>query len=693
MDEESSGGALGALVARVEALEREVAELRGVGRVVPSLSMPVMLRPRVWGAPAGVIAAAVAQERGEAVGVAPVAAVAEKSLEDRLGAQVFNRIAIVALLVGVSLGLKLAIDHGFIGPVARTLIGLAAGAGLVVWSERFRGRGFGPFSYSLKAVGTGVLYLTLWAAFHLYGLLPGTVALVAMMLVTAWNAYMAWAQDSEVLGAYALTGGFATPLLLSTGGNHEVFLFTYIAGIDLATVLLVRLKPWPRLVLAALVGTVGFYIGWYTRWFLQSPEAPFGVTVAYTLLFFGVFALASVRGFGLWEREEVRDDARGKLAIQLALVPLLNAAFVALGLYSVLEDTGRHDWLPWVMLGLAAVSLGLMRVQRGRTGAAIQLALGVVFLTVAIALKASGHTLTVAWLVEGVALLWVATLLGRAGEGEEETLAPEKVLRVLSVAGFVLGFGGLCVQRYWFDDSLQPGFLNAGFLTALVGVGCFAGATWLLERRRVGGEAGFGWIGLVGVGLTALLLTLREILHAPGGYSGQGWVRHAAFANGDFAMALVGLAVLGGAGWWAYRLREVHEYEVVAAGTSIAFNLFTLLVVEHEISSLWTRREANLQRSLAISGFLMLYGAGLLAAGFWRRNAFIRWQGLALLTFTILKVFLYDVSGLSAGYRVASFLGLGALLMGVSFAYQKDWLALKVVAPEMAPVEPHEAGE
>jgi len=32
---------------------------------------------------------------------------------------------------------------------------------------------------------------------------------------------------------------------------------------------------------------------------------------------------------------------------------------------------------------------------------------------------------------------------------------------------------------------------------------------------------------------------------------------------------------------------------------------------------------------------------------------------------------------LSQGYRVLSFLGLGALLMAVSFAYQKDWLALR----------------
>jgi len=84
-----------------------------------------------------------------------------------------------------------------------------------------------------------------------------------------------------------------------------------------------------------------------------------------------------------------------------------------------------------------------------------------------------------------------------------------------------------------------------------------------------------------------------------------------------------------------------------------------------------------LRKALAVSAFLMIYGALLLAVGFWKRSAFIRWQALTLLVYTIAKTFLYDMRNLSQGYRVASFLALGALLMAVSFAYQKDWLALR----------------
>jgi uncharacterized membrane protein len=112
----------------------------------------------------------------------------------------------------------------------------------------------------------------------------------------------------------------------------------------------------------------------------------------------------------------------------------------------------------------------------------------------------------------------------------------------------------------------------------------------------------------------------------------------------------------------------------------ILINLIALLTGVREIEALWpaaSNPEAELQQALAVSAFLMVYGAVLLTVGFWRRNAFIRWQALILLVFTIGKTFLYDMRSLSQGYRVVSFMGLGALLMAISFAYQKDWLSLR----------------
>jgi uncharacterized membrane protein len=120
-----------------------------------------------------------------------------------------------------------------------------------------------------------------------------------------------------------------------------------------------------------------------------------------------------------------------------------------------------------------------------------------------------------------------------------------------------------------------------------------------------------------------------------------------------------------------------------AAYSTIAFNLIAVLTGVREVSAIWSgssaiwTADAALRQALAISAFLMLYGAALLAIGFWKRSGFLRWQSLLLLVFTIFKTFLYDMRSLSQGYRVASVLGLGMLLMAISFAYQKDWLNLR----------------
>src|SRR6185437_5050887 len=302
------------------------------------------------------------------------------SLESRIGSQWLNRIAIVTLLVGTSYGLKLAIDYGWLGPIARVVIGIIAGAALVLWSERFRAKGFAAFSYSLKAVGSGVLYLSLWAAFRAFDhpLISAPLALCLMILVTGWNAFMAWAQDSELLAAYAIAGGFATPLLLSTGGNHEIFLFTYILAIDLATIALVRLRGWPRLLLGAFPLTVGYYIGWYGEFYHLDAM---GVTLLFLTLFFLVFASVALGPRAADSATVASRALKRSVLLEDILQPLCNAAFAALACYAILQDADERSLLPWVMVGLAALYLAVMRAPQTRTASAIHLSLAVVFLT------------------------------------------------------------------------------------------------------------------------------------------------------------------------------------------------------------------------------------------------------------------------------------------------------------------------
>jgi uncharacterized membrane protein len=532
----------------------------------------------------------------------------DRSLESRIGSQVFNRVGILAVLIGMAWFLKLAIDNHWIGPLGRVLIGLVAGAAFIAWSERFRSKGYAAFSYSLKAVGSGILYLSLWAAFSFFHLIPASVAFVAMILVTAFNGFMSWIQDSELLALYAIVGGFSTPLLLSTGENHEVTLFSYLLLLDIAVLILVTLKPWSRLLASAYLGTTLFYAGWYAEF---SSVAPFGLTSFFLAVFFVLFAVAP-RTLRLRPGIEEVLDKQDSLA--LVLLPLVNAALGFLGFYALLENSHRAPFQPWLAVIFAAFYLLLLRwPARGALNtnpnvlSSLHLTVAVVFLTLAIPLKAHGRWITIGWLVEGAALLWLAHRI------------ESKLLRVLALLALTLGLGALVVLN---PEASATLLFNQRFATYLVGIAAFACAAWLAAHSRE-----------------------TEDEDNP--------------------------------------LSWLH----IAAASILAVNLLILLAVGQEIHSYWWNnanvgdwrqmRDYRMYAQFTYSAFFMLFGAALLAIGFWKHSAFLRWQALILLAVSIAKVFLVDVSQLSQGYRILSFLGLGALLLAVSFVYQRDWLGLR----------------
>ena len=665
-----------ALSQRVAELERLVAELRQPRGAQPpitrrellhSLTPPPPPLPRISALP---LAAA---ESPAMLRPAPP----QKSLEDRLGSQIFPLIGVLAIICGAAYFLKLAIDHGWVNPTSRVILGLFAGAGVVVGSESFRRRKMAAFAYTLKGLGTTLLYLSLWYGFQRAHLLPAWAALAAMMLVTAWNAWMAVTQDAELLAGYALAGGLLTPLLLSTGQNSETFLFTYLAVIAFSVVYLLRTRAWRWMLIPTFVGVVGYFIGWYSEFFHPRTadvwNGASSETALFAALFFAIFALPTLRGWS----SLAEPDPRTAAALLPVLLPFADAAFLALALYSVFEDSGLHSVLAFLMVGLAALFLAMMRLQRAAIAGAMYLATAVICLTVAVPLKASGHSLTTAWLVEGLVLYWAGTRLF-ADSSDKESKAPATVLWILSLGGYVLGLGSLLA--HWglgilFDSHAT--FFNSNLAAALVAVATLGGAVWLAHKREDTGIQAMGFVAIDGV---AVLLAGRQ-------FASWGSSFHAAFANADFATALLGLAILAGACYAAYSLSRGRS--PIAAGTFVLANLVAIFVFVREIGALFTSNEADLQRSLAISGFLMAYGAALLAIGFVQRSAFVRWQALVLLIFTVGKVFLYDTSGLSAGYRVASLMGLGIVLMGVSYAYQKDWLGLKTPpAPAADEVKP-----
>ena len=277
----------------------------------------------------------------------------QADLESRIGSHWLNRIGIAAVLIGVSYFLKYAFDNNWIGPAGRVTIGLLAGIAVVVWSERFRTHGYKVFSYSLKAVGISVMYMSLWAAFHVYSLIPSGIAFVAMLVVTASTAMLAIAQDAELLGAFALVGSFVTPFLLSTGENKELQLFSYVALLDLAAVVMVARKPWRRLLALAFVGTLTLYIGWDSEFYNRSQ---LNLTLAFATLFFIIFAVAPLLA------RQPENETAPFAAIPLFLA-FINAGVYFVQVYAMFEEVDKHA-MAWFALALAAVYIFLSKQTR-----------------------------------------------------------------------------------------------------------------------------------------------------------------------------------------------------------------------------------------------------------------------------------------------------------------------------------------
>jgi uncharacterized membrane protein len=521
----------------------------------------------------------------------------DTDLEKKIGQYWLNRIGIVAMLIGVSYFLKYAFDNNWVGPGGRIAIGLLVGIGLVLWSERFRQRGYAAFSYSLKAVGIGTLYLSLWGAFQIYHLIPAAAAFLAMAIVTAATIVLALSQDAELLASFALVGGFSTPVLLSTGQNHEAVLFTYVWLLDLAILTTAIFKPWRRLLWGSFAGTIILYLGWYSEYYSADQRA---LTVAFAALFAAIFAVIPLAASG------ARSTRFSGRSITLTLLPLFNAAAFFLALYAMYEQD--KTTLTWYALALAAVYLGLGSAIKNRLSVEdadfinlLHVAIAVAFITIAIPLKLDAQWITIGWLVESGVLLWLSVT------------ARADFLRYFAVFALILG-----IARLLFYDQIRAEMLvfNMRFATYVVAVVILAGIAILGKRHAAPGKMIFLDAAAVGVNVLALIaLTL-----------------------------------------------EASDYF-----DRLAFS-------ERNLAASYS--QVQLSRDFTYSAIWLVYGAALMVAGFQRRSGILRWQALILMAFTICKVFLYDVSQLGGSYRIVSFIALGAVLLGISFVYQRDWLKL-----------------
>lgn len=354
------------------------------------------------------------------------------------------KLGVIVSFFGVGFLLKYAVDNNVIEiPIGmRYLFVAAAAIVLLVFGWRLRERNR-VYALSLQGGGVGILYLTIFAAFSLHDVLPAGFAFLLMVLLTIATGALAVVQEARALAILGVVGGFLAPVLISTGTGNHVALFSYYLVLNGAVLGIAWHKAWRGLNIIGFVFTFGVGSLWGSGSY--TPEK-FWTTEPFLVAYF-VFYTAIAILFSLRQPPQLRGIIDGTL--------VFGTPAIAFALQSLLvEDTeyGLAISAAAVAVFYALLALWLYRTRRDRMRLLVQsfAALAVAFGTVAIPLALSDRWTSVAWALEGAALVWVGVRQGRL---------------LAKLTGTLLAFAsGIVFLDYGWDDGVGLPLLNANVL-------------------------------------------------------------------------------------------------------------------------------------------------------------------------------------------------------------------------------------
>ncbi|HME05940.1 MAG TPA: DUF2339 domain-containing protein, partial [Bryobacteraceae bacterium] len=474
--------------------------------------------------------------------------------------------------------------------------------------------------------------------------------------------------ESIAIAAIGLAGGYLTPILLNTGENRPLALFSFLTLLNLGSLALVRSRHWRYLEVLALCASLFYYWAWFLDKYSSSGQT--AATIG-ALLFWATFAafewtpliLASqvsvmVAMGAVWSKSVPNFvllelvAAAGGLALAYTrryalLVTVTFASFWAGYGVWLSDQPAKFDRVS-MFLGLTAIFLlffgwnfwwCLIRRELTRAQDLLLLALnGALYFGASYYLLHAGYN---AWM----GLLAVA------------------------VAGTYLGFGAQLWRQQPADN--RPVLLSAAaalaFLTLAIPIqlsGFAITMAWSVEI------AALTWIGLklndnrlVWTGLLATALVLVRLLLFDSIVAGQ----VSPFNQRFLTFLVAGAAALLAAYWSTIKEVSLSQY--------IAGNVFLLWGMCLEVID-WAARTTPPENQLsvetvAISVLLALYAVVLVSLGVASRTSVNRLAGLVLMGIVVLKLYLFDVWQLERIYKIAAFAALGVLLFATSFLYSR----------------------
>ncbi len=642
--------ALARLDARQEEILKRLERLEAAAGVAPAAAPEVQAKEP--------------EREPEPAGAAP----RPRGFETRMGLTLVNRVGVVTLVLGAAFFFRYAVEAGWLGIGARVLLGAVAGLGALALAERVRRGGHHVYAMGLAGAGIGILYLTVYAASGLYGMVGQGPGFLMMAAVTAAAVALALRHDSEALAALGLFGGYITPLLLSPDGQAW-FVLCYALLLGGGALYAVRLRGWTVLEPLVLLGTVWVY-GSELDTPVEAGRRAFYTTFA--LAFYGLFTAFPRRWLGV--------VGQVLAALALAIVwghTMWPFAAVALALAGAgLAVADRRGWPLAVPAGFwLSYALWVEAEQRAvgpvfwfLTAAFVLMALWLPWRTLAHR-RAGVQDLVLAALNAGI---YFAVAYGLLAPLYSRWAGPLAVV----LAAVHLGMAWALWKRDGRAALLAAG--TAWALLVLAAPAQFAGyrvtMVWALEG------AALAWIGArlreprAGWGAAAIFVLVLWRLLAVDAWAYGASLDYAAVLNARFLTFLLAALCLWAAAKWS-RARPV------AGAAYIAGHVVLLWGLGMEALG-WAARtappgELRSVASTALSIVLGAYAVALVSLGVFTGTLVNRLLGLGLIGLVVAKLYLHDVWFLGLFYRMAAFAVLGALLLAMSYLYSRYRAAIE----------------
>jgi uncharacterized membrane protein len=114
---------------------------------------------------------------------------------------------------------------------------------------------------------------------------------------------------------------------------------------------------------------------------------------------------------------------------------------------------------------------------------------------------------------------------------------------------------------------------------------------------------------------------------------------------------------------------------IYALGVILSFLLLNIEIADYFTApgagALTFEFSGNFARDMSYTIGWALFALGLLSAGIWRRQRYVRYAAIALLCVALLKLFFHDLARLEALYRVGALFAVAVIAILASFAYQR----------------------